>query len=219
MRKSIDGVLVAPVTIFWNVTEDGRLIVRAARRRTRAMLIYLGRRIAAVIPVVAIVGVLVFLMLRLAPGDPAAVIAGNSASDQDIAQIRTELGLDRPIAVAVPALGRARWRPAISANPIFYKKTVASLIADRARADAGAGDADDLAGDRRSRFRSGRWRRAAQGSWVDRVRDGLFRARFLGAGVRDRLCADLCVLRSSSAGFRCRAISGWPTASAASSIG
>jgi peptide/nickel transport system permease protein len=41
----------------------------------------------------------VFLILRLAPGDPAAVIAGNSATNEDIAKIQVQLGLDRPIPV------------------------------------------------------------------------------------------------------------------------
>jgi len=41
----------------------------------------------------------VFLILRLAPGDPAAVIAGNSATNEDIAKIQVQLGLDRSIPV------------------------------------------------------------------------------------------------------------------------
>jgi peptide/nickel transport system permease protein len=94
------------------------------------MLIYLGRRIAAVIPVIAMVGVLVFLMLRLAPGDPAAVIAGNSASDQDIAQIRTELGLDRPI-LSQFLLWAGKMATGDFGESYYYKKSVASLIADR----------------------------------------------------------------------------------------
>jgi peptide/nickel transport system permease protein len=94
------------------------------------MLMYLGRRIAAVVPVVAIVGVLVFLMLRLAPGDPAAVIAGNSASDQDIAQIRVELGLNRPI-LAQFLLWAGKMATGDFGESYYYKKTVASLIADR----------------------------------------------------------------------------------------
>jgi peptide/nickel transport system permease protein len=41
-----------------------------------------------------VVGAIVFSILRLAPGDPAAVIAGNNATSEDIAKIRTTLGLD-----------------------------------------------------------------------------------------------------------------------------
>jgi peptide/nickel transport system permease protein len=94
------------------------------------MLLYLARRLAAAVPVLGIVGVMVFLMLRLAPGDPAAVIAGNSASDQDIAQIRTELGLDRPLAAQF-VLWAGRMASGDFGESYYYKKTVASLIADR----------------------------------------------------------------------------------------
>jgi peptide/nickel transport system permease protein len=59
------------------------------------MLTFLGRRLLAVIPVLLVVSVVVFLLLRLSPGDPAAVIAGNNATTQDIAHIREQLGLDR----------------------------------------------------------------------------------------------------------------------------
>lgn len=61
------------------------------------MLNFLLRRIAAVVPVLFIVAVIVFLILRLTPGDPAAVIAGNSATLDDIARIRKQLGLEEPL--------------------------------------------------------------------------------------------------------------------------
>ena len=61
------------------------------------MLNFLLRRILAVIPVLLVVAVIVFLILRLTPGDPAAVIAGNSASLDDIVRIRKELGLEEPL--------------------------------------------------------------------------------------------------------------------------
>ena len=61
------------------------------------MLAFLVRRLLSTIPVLLIVSVLVFLMLRLTPGDPAAVLAGDAASTEQIAQIRTGLGLDRSI--------------------------------------------------------------------------------------------------------------------------
>jgi peptide/nickel transport system permease protein len=55
--------------------------------------------LAATIPVLGIVAVLVFLLLRLTPGDPAAILAGDAASGEQIAQIRAQLGLDRPLIV------------------------------------------------------------------------------------------------------------------------
>ena len=63
------------------------------------MLQFLIRRLLAVIPVLFVVAVVVFLILRLTPGDPAAVIAGNSATLEDIANIRRQLGLEEPLLV------------------------------------------------------------------------------------------------------------------------
>jgi peptide/nickel transport system permease protein len=61
------------------------------------MLNFLVRRLLAVVPVLLVVSLVVFLILRLAPGDPAAVIAGNSATSEDIEQIRIALHLDQPL--------------------------------------------------------------------------------------------------------------------------
>jgi peptide/nickel transport system permease protein len=63
------------------------------------MLIYVARRIVATIPIMAIVAFLVFSLLYLAPGDPAAIIAGDQASPADVEHIRIGLGLDRPFLV------------------------------------------------------------------------------------------------------------------------
>jgi peptide/nickel transport system permease protein len=61
------------------------------------MIPYILRRLLATIPVMAVVAVFVFFLLRLAPGDPAAIIAGEDATAQQIAAVRGKLGLDRPI--------------------------------------------------------------------------------------------------------------------------
>src|SRR3989440_232531 len=63
------------------------------------MLAHIVRRIVATIPVMAIVALFVFSLLYIAPGDPAAVIAGDQASPEDIEKIRIGLGLDRPFVV------------------------------------------------------------------------------------------------------------------------
>jgi peptide/nickel transport system permease protein len=60
------------------------------------MLVHIVRRIVATIPVMAIVALFVFSLLYIAPGDPAAVIAGDQASPEDVEKIRRSLGLDRP---------------------------------------------------------------------------------------------------------------------------
>ena len=58
------------------------------------MYAYLIRRVFAVIPVMFIVAIVVFLLMHLTPGDPAAIIAGDYARPEDIARIRKQLGLD-----------------------------------------------------------------------------------------------------------------------------
>lgn len=55
------------------------------------------RRLAATVPVMVVVAVIVFLLIHLAPGDPAALIAGDLATGADIARLRTVLGLDLPL--------------------------------------------------------------------------------------------------------------------------
>jgi len=61
------------------------------------MLGYLLRRLLATIPVIGMVAFFVFSLLYLTPGDPAAVIAGDFATVQDIERIRHQLGLDQPL--------------------------------------------------------------------------------------------------------------------------
>jgi len=63
------------------------------------MLAYVTRRILATIPVMAVVALFVFSLLYIAPGDPAAVIAGDQATPADVERIRQSLGLDRPFLV------------------------------------------------------------------------------------------------------------------------
>jgi len=60
------------------------------------MLSYMIRRILATIPVMVVVALFVFSLLYIAPGDPAAVIAGDQATPADVERIRQSLGLDRP---------------------------------------------------------------------------------------------------------------------------
>ena len=63
------------------------------------MWAYIIRRVLATIPVMLVVAVVVFLLLRLSPGDPAAIIAGDQATSHDIEQIRIQLGLDKPLVI------------------------------------------------------------------------------------------------------------------------
>ncbi|MEO7854308.1 MAG: ABC transporter permease [Rubrivivax sp.] len=91
---------------------------------------YLGRRILSTIPVVLIVAILIFLMLRLTPGDPAAVIAGDAATTADVAEIREKLGLNGSIFKQF-FIWAGNAVQGDFGESFFYKKTVASLIADR----------------------------------------------------------------------------------------
>jgi peptide/nickel transport system permease protein len=61
------------------------------------MLNYLIKRLLSTIPVLLGISLLLFFMLRLLPGDPAQVLAGQMATPQEIENIRRQLGLDRPI--------------------------------------------------------------------------------------------------------------------------
>lgn len=94
------------------------------------MLSYIARRLLATIPVLLVVATVVFLLLRLTPGDPAAIIAGDHANAEQIEQIRESLGLEQPIVVQF-----AIWLKEIARGNLgesfFFKKTVAELIAQR----------------------------------------------------------------------------------------
>ena len=69
------------------------------------MLGYILRRLVATLPVMLIVAVFVFLMLRMTPGDPAAIIAGDNANSEQVALIRNRLGLDKPARNGLPQFG------------------------------------------------------------------------------------------------------------------
>ena len=94
------------------------------------MYLYLLKRVLSTIPVVVIVVLFVFLMLRLAPGDPAAVIAGDYATAEDVERIREQLGLNDTIPVQM-----YRWITQLGSGDlgtaIFSKLPVTTLIGQR----------------------------------------------------------------------------------------
>ena len=59
----------------------------------------MARRILFALPVLLGVSLLVFGVMRLAPGDPAAIMLGAQATKEDVERLRRDLGLDRPVAV------------------------------------------------------------------------------------------------------------------------
>ncbi|AYO84480.1 ABC transporter permease [Methylobacterium brachiatum] len=94
------------------------------------MLGYIGRRILATIPVMAVVGLFVFSLLYFAPGDPAAIIAGDQATPDDVARIRASLGLDRPFLVR---FGEWSWQilQGDLGTSIFTNLPVTTMIGQR----------------------------------------------------------------------------------------
>ena len=94
------------------------------------MFAYIVRRVLATIPVMAVVALFVFSLLYIAPGDPAAVIAGDQATPADVERIRQNLGLDRPFLVR---FGEWVWRIVQGdlGVSIFTNLPVSTMIAQR----------------------------------------------------------------------------------------
>ncbi len=94
------------------------------------MLAYVVKRLLATIPVMGVVALFVFSLLYISPGDPAAVIAGDIATEEDIARIRAKLGLDEPYFVR---FGTWLWALAHGdlGVSIFSNLPVAQLIGQR----------------------------------------------------------------------------------------
>jgi peptide/nickel transport system permease protein len=94
------------------------------------MLAYILQRLISTVAVVATVGVFVFLLLHLSPGDPAAIIAGDNATSEQIDGIRRKLGLDDPLPVQF-----ARWAGHVLTGDlgvsIFSNEPVLKLIGQR----------------------------------------------------------------------------------------
>lgn len=94
------------------------------------MLGFIARRLLATIPVMLVVAIVVFLLLHLSPGDPAAIIAGDNATDADIERVRATLGLDRPLIVQFGLWLGGLLRGDLGVS-VFSKIPVLSLIAQR----------------------------------------------------------------------------------------
>ena len=153
------------------------------------MLAYAARRIMATIPVMLVVAFFVFSLLYLAPGDPAAIIAGDQATPADVDRIRASLGLDRPFLVR---FGEWLWQIIHGdlGTSIFTNLPVSHMIAQRIEPTLSlmvltivfsivvAIPLGVLAA----------WK---HGTWIDRGGDGAGGVRLLHAGVRAGLPAGL----------------------------
>lgn len=95
------------------------------------MIRYLASRLAGMVIVMLIVATLVFIITRLAPGDPAAVMLGEQATAADIAKLRGTYGLDRPLPVQF-----AYWLSELAhgnlGQSIFLQRPVTQALAERA---------------------------------------------------------------------------------------
>ena len=94
------------------------------------MKTYVVRRLLALIPVALVVATVAFVLIHLAPGDPASVIAGPDASRDDVQRIERQLGLDAPMPVQL-----VRWYGRLVqgdlGQSIFLRKPVTEAILDR----------------------------------------------------------------------------------------
>lgn len=94
------------------------------------MKTYVLRRLLALLPVALVVATVAFMLMHLAPGDPASIIAGPDASPDDVQKIARQLGLDAPLHVQ---LGRfyGRLLRGDLGQSIFLRKPVSEAILDR----------------------------------------------------------------------------------------
>src|SRR5581483_8168620 len=91
---------------------------------------YIARRLVQLIPVVFGITLVLFFMLRLIPGDPASVLLGERATDEAVARINHELGLDQPIYIQYGLFLRQLATLNLGTS-IKYQVPVATLLAQR----------------------------------------------------------------------------------------
>jgi peptide/nickel transport system permease protein len=94
------------------------------------MITFILRRLMAAVPVLAVVTVLVFSLLYFAPGDPATIIGGDLATPEEIARIRSVLGLDQPFHIRL-AIFLGQLLTGDLGTSIFSNLPVTHLIAQR----------------------------------------------------------------------------------------
>jgi peptide/nickel transport system permease protein len=92
---------------------------------------YILQRLVGMLAVMFTVVTIVFIIVRVAPGDPAAVMLGPDATAQDIAALRARLGLDRPL-LAQYALFLGQLLRGDLGESIFLNRPVLQAIVDRA---------------------------------------------------------------------------------------
>jgi peptide/nickel transport system permease protein len=91
------------------------------------MLRYIGRRLLLVLPTIFVPLTLVFLLLRLAPGDPAAQVLGDQATPEQVAALRHGMGLDQPMAVQF-AIWLKRVLTLDLGSSFFFKQRIIDIL-------------------------------------------------------------------------------------------
>jgi len=91
---------------------------------------YILRRLIALVPVALVVATVGFVLIHLAPGDPASIIAGPDASPDDVMRIQRQLGLNEPLPVQLVHWYGQLLRGDLGRS-IFLRKPVTEAIADR----------------------------------------------------------------------------------------
>lgn len=96
------------------------------------MLTYILRRLLLLLPVVLVVGVVTFALVHITPGDPARIIAGDEAPNDQVERVRAQLGLDRPLPVQF-----AQWLGRIArldlGESFYLNQPVTVALRDRAQ--------------------------------------------------------------------------------------
>ncbi len=131
------------------------------------MFAFIARRLVATIPVLLFVAVFVFMLLRRTPGDPAAVIAGDNATSDQVDAIRAKLGLDEPLLTQF-YIWFSRMLSGDFGESFFFKKTVAELITQRIEPTLMLSLCTIVLSVSIA-IPLGVWAAARQGGWVDRI--------------------------------------------------
>src|SRR5205823_8005418 len=92
--------------------------------------VYVGKRLALLVPVLIGMTIVVFGMLRLIPGDPAFLYLGERATPEAAAVVREQLGLNRPLTEQYWRFVSGIFTGSLG-NSLYYKKPVLGLILER----------------------------------------------------------------------------------------
>ena len=95
------------------------------------MFVFVIKRLLSLVPTLLLASVLIFLFVHLIPGDPAAILLGDTATPQDVATLKHEMGLDRPIYVQY-----FHWLQRVLqgdlGTSVFFQEPVLAVIGDGA---------------------------------------------------------------------------------------